>query len=1571
MGRSESLEAFASAYLHRVPDDEEPTIGPDQLSAEISCAYGFLDGRGASTLAVRVFDPTPETCGYSTPGSVIEIVTDDMPFLVDSVMSRLARLGYTTVRHFHPVVGTVRGENGALIEVAAGKGASRRESVQHYELVETLSSEEASTLETELLATLADVRAAVKDFEPMRFAVRRMVHYAFEDGSAFDPDDVEEAVAFLEWLLDDNFILLGYREYDIADTGDGPAIAVKEGSGLGILEDAEASRFAEPVPLASLEPDLRDRYEHGRQLVIAKTNRRSTVHRDARMDYIGLRRVHADGTPKGEARLVGLFTSKAYMAVTATIPILRRKLANVLSAEDLIEGSHDYKVISQIFESFPKDELFSISQDDLRTSLVGLLEAEEHQHVRLFVRRDVLHRNVSILVVIPRDRFDTNLRKNLQDLFLERYGGASIDYQLTLGETGDARIHFTVWLEGAIPTVSLDDLERDVYSLTRTWEDRVCRLLAQTMGQPAARALIDTHAHRYPAYFKSSTSLEGAASSVLDVDAILSSRDPIRIGIRNETESEERLTRIMIYSREGKRDLSEMLPLVENMGLRVVEEIPTRLSGDGDDEMYLHDFGVLGSDGNQVDVDACGVRVAAALTAALLGETESDGLSRLLILTDLDHRQINILRAYRSYWHLVNPAFSKPYVAAAFAAHPDITGDLVRLFELRFGPDADETEEEELRGSLIERLDAVASLDEDRILRAFLGLINATVRTTAFIGNGAIAFKFLSDRVPDIPDPRPMYEIFVFAPAVAGVHLRGGPVARGGIRWSVRREDYRTEVLGLMKAQMTKNAVIVPTGAKGGFVIRTVADPSTGPTFDEVKSGYRTFIRSLLDITDNLDGGNVVHPTGVRVLDGDDPYFVVAADRGTATFSDMANAIAADVDFWLDDAFASGGSSGYDHKALGITARGAWESVRRHFMDLDLDIETDPFTVVGVGDMSGDVFGNGMLLSRTIKLIAAFDHRHIFIDPDPDPERSFAERERLAALGRSSWDDYDRSVISPGGGVFPRSLKRIDLTDEMKSALGTTDDAMTPTELISAILLAPVDLLWNGGIGTYVKASTETNEDAQDRSNDAVRVNGRELRCRVVGEGGNLGFTQAGRIEYDRAGGRIFTDFIDNSGGVHCSDREVNLKILLRMAERSGELTREERNTLIGSVSDDVVAAIVYDNFQQAQILSQEAAVSSGRMEAYEDLMARLEAEAGLDREIEVLPSTEVIFDRMRAGRGMARPELAVLLAYAKRHLVDELVDSELPEMAFFEDLLTGYFPEEIANRFQAQILEHPLRRQLIATIVANEMLNSQGITFVSRVQAETGAGAAEIVSAYRAARGVAGASRRWREIEALAGSVAADVVIDLLAGVDQLVETLTRWFIARGETGGIIALIDRYGTGFEEISQEIRTMGPKQWKNRLERKVRRLTDKGVPERIAVDHIYQVELVHAPDIIDVAANTGRSLLEAGTAFYRVGHVFHIDWLERQIESLPSQTRWQRWATLSLEQELMSLRRAIVERVLEAAGDGDVEHGFTVFVADTSVAQERLSRLMSLLRKDGVSDTAAMVVAIRQVGSLLS
>jgi glutamate dehydrogenase len=1026
-----------------------------------------------------------------------------------------------------------------------------------------------------------------------------------------------------------------------------------------------------------------------------------------------------------------------------------------------------------------------------------------------------------------------------------------------------------------------------------------------------------------------------------------------------------------VYSRDGKRDLSEMLPLVEDLGLRVIEEIPTSLSGEEHaDDLFAHDFGVLGFDGRCLDIAECGPRVAAALTATLMGGSESDGLSRLLVLTDLNHNQINILRAYRSYWHLVNPAFSKPYVASAFAAHPDIAGDLVQLFEARFGPEADEDGETALRSTLLARLDAVAALDEDRILRGFLGLIDATVRTSTYLENGVLAFKLLSSRVPAAPEPKPLYEIFVFAPDVAGVHLRGGLVARGGIRWSNRREDYRTEVLGLMKAQMTKNVVIVPTGAKGGFVLRNVADPSTGPTPDEVEAAYRTFIGALLDVTDNLNSGSVVHPAGVRILDGEDPYFVVAADRGTATFSDTANDIAIERGFWLDDAFASGGSSGYDHKALGITARGAWESVRRHFAELDIDIQADPITVAGVGDMSGDVFGNGMLLSRSIKLVAAFDHRHVFVDPNPDPEQSFVERERLARLGPSSWDDYDRELISPGGGVFPRSVKRIDLSDEMREVLGTSASEMTPQQLISSVLKAPVDLFWNGGIGTYVKASTETNDDAQDRSNDSLRVDGRDLRCRVVGEGGNLGFTQAGRIEYDRAGGRIFTDFVDNSGGVHCSDREVNIKILLRMAEQSGALARSERNELIEAVSDDVVAAIVYDNFLQAQILSQETAASAERIEAYEDLMVRLEADAGLDRGIEHLPSTEVMVERARAGRRMARPELAVLLAYAKQHLTDELVASDLPEAAFFERLLTNYFPQPIVDRFGSLIPNHPLRRQLAATIIANEMLNSQGTTFVSRLEIETGAGAPEIVSAYRTARGVAGASNRWKDVEDLAGAIDAGVVNQLLLGIDDLVEDLTRWFISHPSAEPIQERIDRYQAGFEALAAGIHSMGPKRWQNRLERTATRMTRLGVPAPIAAGHAFQAELVHAADIIDVADANSRSIDDVGRLFFRVGTVFHIDWLERQLEALSAGTRWQRWAIIGLERELMTLRRSIVERILAVSSDADTRSAFTAFASNAEGEIARLNWLMNALRRDGVSDSAAVAVALRQLSQLV-
>ena len=1566
--RSAALAAFAQAYTRRMPEDEFPTIPADELFAEIQGAYRFLDSRAHQPLALRVFTPTVERDGYHSPGTVAEIATHDSPFLVDSVMAVFARQGLHAVRHFHPVIGTIRDDDGRLVDVISTRGADRRESFQHYELNLGLDDEGNAALEHELAKVLDDVQAVVRDFEPLQASVAKMIEYVGEGAGTYEDFRVEDYQEFLEWLLDLNFVFLGYREYEVGEVDGEAAVSVVPGSGLGILTGDAGSQFAQPAPLSQMSQDLRQRFEEGLLLAVTKSNRHSTVHRDSKMDLVSVRRVDAAGRTLGEARLLGLFTSKAYMAEAATIPILGRKLETILEGEDLIEGSHDFKLIVQIFESFPKDELFAITEADLRRSLLGLLESEEHQNVRLFIRRDLLKRNVSLLVVVPRGRFDADLRRSLQELFLERFDGTSIDYRLSLGETGDARIHFTVWVEGVVPDVPFGELERDVLALTRTWEDRVTRILAETVGEDEARRRVDACADRFPDAYRAATPLRRAVNDIGHIDHLLGGEKRLLVGIHNDDSGEDRLTRIVVYSRDGKRDLSAMLPLLEDLGLRVVEELPTGLI-DGAENVFIHDFGALGPDGACLDTTRCGERIASALVEALEGRIESDSLNRLIVTTGLRYQQVNILRAYRSYWRLLAPPFTSGYIADTFAAYPEIAHNLVRLFEARFGPDGDEGTEAETRALIIDHIDRVSSLDQDRILRGFLGLIDATVRTNAFRpGSASLSFKLQSSRVPEMPQPVPVHEIFVYARDVAGVHLRGGAVARGGIRWSVRREDYRTEVLGLMKAQMAKNVVIVPKGAKGGFVMRRHADPA-GPDREEVKSGYETFIRGLLDLTDDLVAGEAVRPPEVKTHDGADPYLVVAADRGTAKFSDTANEISADYGFWLDDAFASGGSEGYDHKELGITARGAWESVRRHFLELGVDVDADQITVVGIGDMSGDVFGNGMLLSSKIRLVAAFDHRHIFIDPDPDPKTSYVERERLFGLPRSSWDDYDRSLISPGGGVYRRSAKRIELSPEAQRALGIDASALRPNELISAVLRAPVDLLWNGGIGTYVKASSETHEQVQDKANDGLRVNGKHLRCRVVGEGGNLGFTQPGRIEYGRTGGRIFTDFIDNSGGVHCSDKEVNLKILLGLAAARGEIDRTERNELIQGVAGDVVEAIVYDNFLQAQILSQEAAAAGQRIDAYEDLMVQLEDDGLLDREIEFLPSTETMVERAREGGSMARPELAVLLAYAKEQLADALLDSDLPDWRYFEDDLLTYFPPAVVERFGDLVADHPLRREIIATVVSNQMLNSLGSTFVTRFEAETGAGAADVVRAYRVARGVTDAGRRWRAVELLGNEVEPEILRSLLADIDDFVEAVARWYLFDSREMKMAEQIAAFHTGFDELASEIREIGPAAWRADRDAEAQRLMEAGVPQDLAFSHAYQSELVHGPDIIEVAGVSGRSVLDVARVFFRVGQVFRLDWLETQLETLPVGTRWQRWAIQTLETELLAVRRRITERILAEEDGRSVDEAVDAFVLEHADEDGRLARFMRLLTKDGVADTAAVVVALRQLRSL--
>ena len=1572
--RRDAVLAFARAFLRRIPDEDLEEIGSDHLFAMTRSAFAFTDSRGNHPSAVRVFVPTLEEDGYTCAGTILETNTDDSPFLVDSVSEELAARELRVRFLIHPVVGTARDEDGHLERVMSGRDASHRESVMHVEIERHLSDAERADLEVKVRDILHDVRLVVRDFEPMQDRVTHMMELARYATVRYSPQEVGETVDFLDWLLQLNFVLLGYREYDLLDTPEGRAIQATPASGLGILSDIGRSTFAAPTPLASLPEHVRSRIEDGDLLVNAKTSAYSTVHRRAPMDYIGVRKVSPDGAIVGEARLLGLFTSKAYMEPAAKTPLLHHKLEQIIAAEDLIPGSHDYKEVVELFESFPKDELFQGTAEELRRLVVGLLQLEEKAGIRVLVRKDLFGRQVSIVVALPRERFSASLRKRLQDMFRERFRGTAVDYHLSLGETESAKIFFTVHVEPGvqIPEIPYEELEAEVERLARTWDDDLLDALQGRFGEGRGEVLAKTYAVRFPDYYKTAdTDWALVVEDVINLEELSASSDGFVVGIGNEAAG-ERLTRVRLYKTGGKVDLSAFMPLLESLGLRVVEEVPVHLEGEG--RVYIHDFGVLDSRGAVLDLESEARMVREAIGAMWRGEAEVDSLNRLVIFSGLTWRQVQVLRAYRKYRMRVSTRFTEEYRNDAMANNPQISAALVRLFDTKFDPANEPSvgDVARIKGEILEALRDVASLDQDLILRSLLGTIEATVRTNVFLaGKDYLSFKLRSADVPEMPKPFPLFEIFVYSPEMEAIHLRGGMVARGGIRWSDRKEDYRTEVLGLMKAQKVKNAVIVPDGSKGGFVLKRL--PFTKEELkQEVVTQYVTFMEGLLDITDNLRDGQIVHPEGVRVLDGPDAYLVVAADKGTATFSDTANAIADRYGFWLGDAFASGGSAGYDHKALGITARGAWESVTRHFREIGVDVLRDAFTAVGIGDMSGDVFGNGMLYTDTVRLLAAFDHRDVFVDPDPEAALSFAERKRLFELPGSSWNDYDRAVLSAGGAIYPRSAKSVTPTAEVRAALAIPDGApadMTPNDLIRWILKAKVDLLWNGGIGTYVKATPETSAEVGDRANDGVRVNGADLRATVVGEGGNLGFTQRGRIEYARAGGRINTDFIDNSAGVDTSDHEVNWKILLGLAIGRGELTLEGRNALLQECAPDVVQHVLYDNYLQAQILSQEEAVSALRIEAYEDLMQQLEADGELERDVEFLPSTDEMAERRAGGTGLTRPELSVLLAYAKRSVYSALLVSDLPDSEYLAADLTRYFPPKIVERFGHLLSQHPLRREIIATIASNDIVNSQGVTFVSRMVTETGAHPADVARAYRIARDVTGAQERWAELEKLDGTIEPALQNELMTGVDWLVETTSRWYLVQGTSEPLAETIAAARSSFAELSAVLDQVGPEAWREEHELVTQRLIAEGVPEALARRHAFQGELVHAPDIVAVSHATGRAPLEVARAFFLLGDRLELDWLEGQLEGLRAGTRWQRWAQQSMEDDLLAVRRLLCERALTGADAAPVDEAVETFLSRREEPVARLQRFMRSLALEGVTDLSQLTVALRQIRAL--
>jgi glutamate dehydrogenase len=1590
---SETLARFAAAYLRRTPraGADEPQEDAEALLAEARGALALADARDGAVAAVRAFTPQRAEHGYETAGSVLETNTDDLPFLVDSIAAELSARGLRTVRVTHPIVGVRRGPGPTypIVAIEHPRDAPR-ESVMHFELDRRLSPEELADLEDAARHVLATVRAVVDDHPQLEAGLDRLAEIvtAGHDQVVAAEQDPDELIAFLRWTGDAHFVFLGFREDQRDPEG---KLRGAPDTGLGLLrEQREAGELRVPAhdpPVALAAGPGGAGAPDSVVLEITKTHALSPVHRREPMNVLIARRFDADGQVVTEARLLGLFTTRAYTEPASSTPLLRDKLRRILDAEDLIDGSHDSKAATALFDGYPKGELFSASVDDLRVQLEVLLSLRADE-VRLLGRRAHDGRGASLVAALPRERYSATLRERLRGMVASAYGTDHVEQHEVFGEDDRVALHLTVRSGGGLPEVDISDLERRLILEARTWRDRVEGALMHRHGAERGRMLAARWLKRLPESYRAAVEPLIAAEDVDRFEALAGGRADFLVGLQDEhgvggegPTHPTRRTRVAFYRRGPKIELSQATPMLEHLGLRVIEEIPARLHGD--DELWIQAFGVLNAqDDAPLALGDVAARTADALEAVWRGETESDSLNRLVVTAGLRWPQVQVLRAYRRYRQRIGSRYTESFQNDVIAANGAITAKLIRLFELRFATDerrGDVDAEEALREEIRADLDAVELLDHDRILRNQLGLIDATVRTNAFKHDrDAMAFKLRSAEVPAIPQPAPLFEIYVYAPDMEGIHLRGGLIARGGIRWSDRM-DYRTEVFGLMRAQMTKNAIIVPAGAKGGFFLKDRPERAGGDRVlrDEVKRQYVRYIEALLDVTDNLNAdGDTVPPEGVRVHDEQDSYFVVAADKGTASFSDTANAISLRRGFWLGDAFASGGSVGYDHKALGITAKGAWESVKRHFRELGVDPGRDAIRAVGIGDMSGDVFGNGMLLSHSLRLIAAYDHRHIFLDPDPaDPERSYAERERLFALSGSSWDDYDRDVISAGGGVFSRNAKRIMLTPQVRQALDIEDEALAPTDLIRAILRAPVDLLWNGGIGTVVKATDESDADARDRSSDAIRVDGHEVRTRVVGEGGNLGFTHRARIEYANVGGHggegglINADFIDNSAGVDCSDHEVNLKILLDLAVRRGELEHGDRDALLAEVTDDVVAHVLYDSFLQAQILSQEVRSSAARVFAYEDLMGALEGARILRRRDEALPTSDDMAERRRSGRGLVRPELAVLVAYAKRLLTDALLDSDLPDEPAFEHELRSYFPHPVVARFGHLIAEHPLRRELVATLAANDVVDALGPTFVSGLSSELGAEPAEVVRAFRIAREVTGATRRWLEIEGHVQTLDHDAAWLLLNGVDDLVAGVARWYLQHAAGADVEATVAAGSEAFVALAERMPTLRSVAWREEHETIAVELIDAGVPEGLARTHAYQRALRHAPDIIAVAQATSIDVVAVARTFFDLGERLGLEWLEHEMLRLPAATRVQRWAQQALLDDVLDARRVLSQKALEESPGASPGEAVEAFLDKREAARRRLTAVARALRVEGDRDLAGLTLAVRHLRGL--
>ncbi|MGO2088706.1 MAG: NAD-glutamate dehydrogenase [Oceanisphaera sp.] len=1559
-------------------DDLHHRNESDMYGATINLWNAFK-ARNNEAPHVRVYNPELARDGWQSPHTIVEIITQDAPFLVDSVRMVLTRMGITAHFMLHQPMHLVRDKHGEIEQVLTGFESVEEQSIETTFLIEIDSLTDADTcqaLSKELRSVVNEVLLVVADWQPMSQQLHRIIDELPQQTPQAHPDNVEETLDFLNWVAEDRFTLLGYRRYHLSEVNNDHQLLPDVDTSLGLMRNAPPS---EALKLSSLAPIAREAALNSNVLILTKTNHQSRVHRPYYIDYIGIKRFNEQGKVIGEDRFIGLYASNIYNTSALEIPLIGAKLTRILEGAHLEPGAHSFKALSHILETYPRDELIQASEQELTDIGMGVLGMQERDQTRLFVRKDVFGRFFSCMVYVTKERYSTELREKTQQILQHYFGSEEeVEFSTYFSEGALARTHYLIRVANNAMDIDVNEIQANLSEAARSWKDKLTQSLTAGVGEAEGKRLSAKYATAFPPAYSAKV-LPGAA--VADIEKLESLSDDNPLGMlfyrAQEEPADSNRVRLKLYHRAEPIHLSDVLPMLENLGLRIIGETPHKIEC-ANETLWLLDFSMYYT-GLPLNLDNCQQRFQQAFAQVWDNQLENDGFNRLVLATEMTGRDISVLRGYAKYMRQTGVTFGQRYIEETLSRYPHLAALLFSLFEQRFSLSItqDAEQQQALHQQLVSGLDKVANLDDDRIIRRYLEMIEATTRTNFYqmASDGKakeyISFKLAPETISDMPLPLPQYEIFVYSPRVEGVHLRWGKVARGGLRWSDRREDFRTEVLGLVKAQQVKNTVIVPVGAKGGFVCKQLPEGDREAFLAEGKSCYRLFIRALLDVTDNIIDGEVIPAKDVVRHDEDDYYLVVAADKGTATFSDIANEISAEFGHWLGDAFASGGSVGYDHKKMGITARGGWESVKRHFREMDIDCQTTDFTAVGIGDMGGDVFGNGMLRSKHTRLVGAFNHLHIFIDPTPDAASTFKERERLFNTPGLSWADFDASLISEGGGVFERSAKSITLSPQMKTLLDTTADSLAPTEVIRHLLMAEVDLIWNGGIGTYVKSADETDTDVGDRANDAVRVNGAQLRARIVGEGGNLGCTQLGRIEYARQGGRINADFIDNVGGVDCSDNEVNIKILLNSLVDKGDLTMKHRNQLLFDMTEAVTEIVLTDAYRQSQTISITRHRGAGPLKEHQHFIQWLEREGKLNRQLEFLPSDEEIAERMAAGQGLTRPELAILMAYGKMVLKEMLNISELTDNDYIARLLPMSMPKKLVDECGDALTHHPLRSEIIATRLANMMVNDMGFNFAKRLQDETGATIADVAISFLIARDVFGMDTLFRDIEALDNKVSAKVQLDMFYQVRRLVRRATRWFLrSRQRNMSIEQHIEQFKPVYNTVSEHLYTSLVASEANQIKQEAAALEAEQVPTSVAERVAKMSSAFSALDIAQVAKEQDRDIPVVAELYFHLGHELELHWFLEQITQQKVNNHWQALARAAFREDLDFQQRSLSAVVLKHCKEKqECANMLSLWLDEHEQLLNRWRHLLAEFKASSNHEFAQFSVALRELNLL--